>query len=67
MVSAELHSGIDTLYGSNALSVDADCFVDHRNKDSVYNETSSLFYLYRSLADLLGDLLNCFNIFRFCV
>ena len=61
MVSTQLHSGIDTLYRSLALSLDTDSFVDHRDEDTVYYETSALFYLYRDLADLFRDLLNFVN------
>ena len=61
MVCTQLHSCIDIFYACNAICIDTNCFVDHRNKDSVYNETSCFIYLYRSLADLNGD---CFDLFH---
>ena len=67
MVCTKFHSCIDTLYGCNALSIDADCFVYHRDEDTVNYETSCLFYLNRCFTDFLGDLLNCFYVLRFCV
>ena len=36
----------------DAFCVDADCLVDHRDKDAVDNKAGSLFDLYRGLADL---------------
>jgi hypothetical protein len=61
MVASELHSGIDALDVGSACSIYADGFVDHRNQDTVYNETCSLVNLYRSLAKSNGDLLNLLN------
>ena len=55
MICAQLHRGVDVLRARLALCVNTDCLVDHRDKDSVYNESGSLAYLYRCLADLGGN------------
>ena len=49
MVCTKLHCCVDALCGSNAVSQDANCFIDHRDQNSVDNESRSLSYFYRSL------------------
>ena len=39
----------------NAVCVNADGFVDHRDQDAVYDKAGGFLYLYRGLADLFGD------------
>ena len=51
--STQLHSQVDVRRGSDAVSVDADCFVDHRDQDTVNNEACALVDSNRSLAQLL--------------
>ena len=63
MVCAKLHGGIDILYGSNAVRIDADRFVDHGNQNSVYHESGSLVHLNGSLSDLGGDGFDLLNHF----
>lgn len=51
----------------NALHLDESSLVDHWDKDTVYYETGSLVNLYRCLADLLCNLLDCINCLNRCV
>ena len=58
VVAAKLHGCVDAGDIGNAGVLDVDCFVDHRDQDSVDDETCCLIDLYRNLAELLGDLID---------
>ena len=47
---------IEVIQGANTPDDLRDTFVDHRNKDSVYYETSCLVNLNRCLTDFFGNL-----------
>ena len=47
--------------------LDESCFIDHRNKDTVYNKTCCFINLYRCLSDFFCDLLDCIYSFSRCI
>ena len=55
--SAQLHSQVNVGRGSDAVSVDADCLVNHRDQDTVYNEACALVNSDRGLAERLHQLI----------
>ena len=67
MVCTKLHSCINTFNICYTISIDANSFIDHRNKNSVNNETSSFLNLYRCLADRNRDFFDLLNSFFRCI
>ena len=65
MVCTKLHSSIDTLSRSNTISKDANCFVNHRNQDTIYNKSGSFFYLNRCFTNFFCDS-NYFIVYFIC-
>ena len=61
MIGTELHGSVDAFDGGDALGVDADGLVDHRDQDTVDNEAGGFLDMDRNLAHLLGDLNNLVN------
>ena len=61
MIGAQLHSLVNISHACGAVSINADCFVDHRDQDSVYHKTGSFLYLNGSLADLYCDSFDLLN------
>ena len=67
MICAKLHRNINVSNTCNARCIYIDCFIDHRNEDSVYNEACCLVHLYRSLANLRSDAFDLLYQIRGCV
>ena len=67
MVCTKLHCCIDSCDIRYTFHLDESCFIDHRNKDTVYYETCCFINLYRCLSDFFCDLLDCIYSFSRCI
>ena len=52
MVCTQLHGNVNAFYRSQTFLKDTDCFVNHRDQQTVYNEARSFNYFYRNLVDI---------------
>ena len=55
---AVLHCNINVAWRSKTVGIDADCFVHHRNQDTVYNKARTFMYSDRSFIKL-GHQVKC--------
>ena len=67
MRSAKLHSRVDIFHTGNALCINADSFINHRNQYSVYHKSRCFLHFHRCLADFCCDGLNLLHQISRCI
>ena len=63
MVCTKFHRIINAFYRSNTFCINADCFINHRDKNPIYNKACCFVYLYRGLSDFFGNSFDFFYYF----